>query len=232
MLPGTRKLLKGQKDPDYHWKYYIDQHRPDAYKASKVRYDPVIKEINELNTHLPLDQRSDARLVGEKLLVNGQLYMDPVSPPSFKELYEIPHHLELAIKSLTVAYSTPTNVDKNTFRGYALEISSFDEVKVAYQKLKIEEKYATHIMMACSFEQNSKELFWSCDDGEDNGGHEILKVIREMKMKNIAAFVARWKVGANMGPKRFKCISQNARAVIQKIKVKNEIRNSVPEITE
>ena len=107
-----------------------------------------------------------------------------------------------------IEYSQPINVAGNTFQGYALVVDSFNEINFAYQKLKIEEKQATHIMMACSIGHSKEHQEWSCDDEEHNGGLEIQKVLAEGRNMDIAVFIARWKAGANMGGKCFKCIQE------------------------
>ena len=196
-----KTLHGGKSDPEFHWKYFIDKHRPEIHKAANTRYKPQMKKLRIENESLPADQQKSYRVIGDKLYVNDEEQKDPISPPTFKELYELPHHVEIMLQSLEINYSQPLQVAGNSFKGYSITVESFEDINLAYQKLKIEEKQATHILMACSIGSGKDRHEWSCDDGEHNGGFEIQKVLSEIKATNVAVFVARWKAGANMGGK-------------------------------
>ena len=218
-----KSLLKNKTDTDYHWRYFMDKQRPDIHKAAYKRRSPHMRQIRKDNEGLPADQQKKYNLIGDRFYVDGEEVKDPVSPPTFKELYELPHHVEVMLRNLELQYSQPVHAANNTFTGYSLSVESFQEINLAYQKLKIEEKQATHIMMACSIGYGKERKEWSCDDGEHNGGFEIQKVLSEFQATNVAVFVARWKVGANMGGKRFKCIHEVARHALRKLKMKEEM---------
>ena len=221
---SKKTLLKDQTDPDFHWKFFMNEHQPDIHKAAKKCYKKRVCQVYKENDHLPSDQKCIPRVIVDHLYINVELSPDPITPPTFKELYQLPHQVEIILRDLTIEYSQPLNVAGNTFQGYALAVDSFNEINFVYQKLKIEEKQVMHIMMACSIGIGKERQEWSCNDGEHNRGLEIQKVLAEGKNTDIAVFVVCWKAGANMGGKRFKCIQEVARKVVQKLKMKEELK--------
>ena len=46
---NKRQVLKGQKDPQFHWKFFIDLQRPDTDRAAQIRYREMMSEMIEEN---------------------------------------------------------------------------------------------------------------------------------------------------------------------------------------
>ena len=92
-----------------------------------------------------------------------------------------------------------------------------------YRKLKYEERYATHNMMGCAFQDGPNVESFSCDDGEASGGLEILNLLNSLKAVGCAVFVIRWELGDNMGSHRFGCIKAVAKQALEKLKTMVEL---------
>lgn len=92
-------------------------------------------------------------------------------------------------------------IKKSKFYGYCFEVKTEEEIKTILEKLKKENKKATHICYAYSLSSNGvlKEKF--CDDNEPNGtaGRPILEVIKKKNLTNIVVFVVRYFGGIKLG---------------------------------
>ena len=109
------------------------------------------------------------------------------------------------------------------FKAFCSDISSYDEASLAYKKIKLDNIYASHIMMACVFKNGSNLEVFSCDDGEDGGGLTIQKMMLDSQFYGHALFIIRWKLGGNIGARRFCCIEAVVQKVIKKVKMKGEL---------
>ena len=92
-------------------------------------------------------------------------------------------------------------IKKSKFYGYSFDVTNEEEIKILLEKLKKENKKATHICYAYSINYNGcyKEKF--CDDNEPNGtaGRPILEVIKKKNLNNIVVFVVRYFGGIKLG---------------------------------
>ena len=95
--------------------------------------------------------------------------------------------------------SAPYTLSDSTFKAFCTDISSYAEASLAYKKIKLENIYASHIMLACVFKNGSSLEVFSCDDGEDSGGLTLQKMMLDSQFYGHALFVIRWKLGGNMG---------------------------------
>lgn len=92
-------------------------------------------------------------------------------------------------------------IKKSKFYGYAYDVSSEEEIKTHLEKLKKENKKATHICYAYSLLSNGVQKEKFCDDNEPNGtaGRPILEVIKKKNMNNVVVFVVRYFGGIKLG---------------------------------
>ena len=155
--------------------------------------------------------------------MDGEIVADPVVVPSPKELLtNSALDLEL-LDNIKCEQSNSYTLSDSTFKAFAIQVENFGQANVAYKKVKLENIFTSHIMMACAIKDGPDIAVFSCDDGEDLAGAELEKLIREHSFYNYALFVARWKLGGNMGSRRFKCIQSVESQVIKKVKTKAEL---------
>ena len=107
----------------------------------------------------------------------------------------------------------------NNFQAFAIKVASFQDVELAYCRVKKENVYATHVMMACYFEKPGEgDILFSCDDGEHEAGLEIEKELKDNGISNLAVFVTRYRFKHfELGPKRFIAIREVTKKVLQKV---------------
>ena len=149
---------------------------------------------------------------------------DPAEVPSPIDLFSLDLIDRNKLDDILFDDSTSYEMSGSTFKAFCTPIESYREVTEAYQCIKLDHLFASHIMMSCLFSEGSKTRSFNCDDGETGGGNEIEKLMKQENFKGYAIFVVRWKAGGNIGPPRFACILNVASQVIRKARIKEEIR--------
>ena len=227
MVWDKRQCLNGQRDPYFKWKFFVDLQCPDVFKAAHNRYKGAMEKVladNEGKEH-----PSTPKVRGTKLFVDGEMVPDPIYVPTPKDILLLSLKDHERLESIIIEESTSYTLSDSTFKAFCSKVTSYEEVKRVYQKLKIDHVYATHIMMACAFKEGPGVEIFSCDDGEDGGGLLLEKMISSAELLDHALFVARWKLGGNMGAHHFKCIEAVATQVIRTVKTKEEMRPASPQ---
>lgn len=98
---------------------------------------------------------------------------------------------------------------------------SVDQVKLAYTKMFQDNPSADHIAMACKV--NGQEAF--NDNGEFGSGVRILRAIQASGLDNVALYMTRQYGGVNLGPRRFKIMTDLAELALEKL---DDMRNRRP----
>ena len=220
----NRQCLKGKTNSEFGWKYFIDLQRPEVFHAANARYKPAYDKVLKDNESKDPHSQSTPKIHGARLFVDGEIVADPVSVPTPKELLSNSSlDLEL-LDNIKVDQSKPYTLSDSTFKAFAIAIENFGQANVAYKKVKLENLFATYVIMACAFKQpNGAIASCSCDDGEDMAGVLLERLMKEENFLGYVLMVAQWKLGGNMGQRRFKCIMSVALQVIKQIKTKKEL---------
>ena len=216
----NRTCLKGQKDPDYHWKYFVDIQKPESHRAANARYKDAIQKCHRKNRNKPENEKEIPKIKGNKFFINGELIPDPIFVPGPEKMLKVSPADKEELNDIDFDSAPAYNLMRSSFEA---TVYSFNDVERAYLRLKLDHLYATHIMMGCVFNDNGGVSSFSSDEGEEGGGVEVLKILAESSVENYAVFVLRWKLGGDMGPSRFKCIAAVTKKVIQKMKIKKEL---------
>ena len=194
------------------------------FKAANNRYKSAIDKVLADNEGKEVQHRSIPKVTGNKFFVNGEMQCDLIYVPSPQDLICLSLTDREELDQITFKESVPYTLSDSTFKAFCSDISSYDEASLAYKKIKLENIYASHIMMACVFKIGTKLEVFSCDDREDGGGLTIQKMMLDSQFYGHALFVIRWKLGGNMGAQHFRCIKAVVQKVIEKVKVKGELR--------
>ncbi|KAF0442096.1 DNA repair protein rad10 [Gigaspora margarita] len=119
--------------------------------------------------------------------------------------------------------STPTNIyhssrikdRRSIFVAHAKRVETKQEVDSFLNHIKIEEKNATHNVLAFRLESSDGTIIEeSDDDGEKHAGERVLNLLKTLDAKNVAVIVTRWFGGISLGPVRFEHIVKCAREVL------------------
>ncbi|XP_053620101.1 protein IMPACT-like [Plodia interpunctella] len=106
---------------------------------------------------------------------------------------------------------------KSSFQGHAAEVHSIEDVKAVLAKLKQNKKIqnATHNMYAYRIELPRGCVQDCADDGEAHAGARMLRLLRLLGQARALVVVSRWYGGIQLGPDRFRHISNATRQVLQ-----------------
>ena len=156
-----------------------------------------------LNRKLPMSHQVTMKHRNGRFLINSEEYVDPVEVPSNKTM--LLSSEEFSIQKAQIHKGTLKSAKGSNFYAYAKMINSIEEVHEAYATVKADHLSATHIMCGCRI-FGSKFFYLQnySDDGEHNGGRQILNALKDLKVWNIAVFVVRYHDGPNLGKLRFK----------------------------
>ena len=202
--------LKGQKNAKGEH-YSIDRARTEEDRETQNRH----REIQVENRRMPVSHQQTITVKNGGLIINKSRYRKKVVPPTNREMLLMSAKSEEAINEAKIADGDSKSLQGSTFASYAVAVKSWSEIQKAYQKVKANNMSATHIMCGYRiFGSNSSALQDYSSDGEHFGGKQILDILKEQKVWNLAVFVVRFKNGPSLGPKRFDLIKETTRSAI------------------
>ena len=217
---NSRRSLAG-KQSDEGFKFFVALTKPAVIRAADRRYAGKIKQIIEEDKNKKKEEKRFAKVVNGKLYVADQYQPDPIEPPSLHRRMKLQETQGELINSFEVLSSSIYPLEgSNNFQAFAIRVGSFKSVELAYCRIKKENVYATHTMMACYFqeEDSTQEILFSCDDGEYEAGMEIEKELKNNGIANLAVFVTRYRFKRyELGPKRFIAIREVTKRVLAKV---------------
>ena len=164
------------------------------------------------------------KVTGNKFFIDGEMQCDPIYVPTPQDLICVSLSDREELEAVMFEESAPYTLSDSTFKAFCTDISSYSAASLAYKKIKLENIYASHIMMACVFKNGDNLEVFSCDDDEDGGSLTLQKMMLDSQFYRHALFVIRWKLGGNMGAQRFRCIEAVVQKIIEKVKMKKELR--------
>ena len=209
-------LLGDKEDEEFQFKYYVHRNMPEAHCAIKDKYYTDIKKFREDNrTADEGEPKTSFYFNGEKFFVNGELVEEDIHPPTLRDMLSIDPSMQTRMDAFQFVSAGPKELKDSTFQGFAVQISSLDEVDLAYMKVRQMKRYADHIMLAYRI-QESESLKQGCaHDKEYYGDVEILKEIKKANAINIAVFVAHEYGGIPLSQVRFEIIRELAKIAIE-----------------
>lgn len=192
-------------------KFYINQQLPEAIAEQKREICQIIKEKQKGEEQLPQSSRSRILVKNNKVFINGQLIRKTITPPSVSSLFpEEDQQKRIDAIKLRTFRSKPDA--GSTFRVTIFRPDSLEQVKLAYVKMFQNYSTADHIAVACKID--GQEAY--NDNAEFGAGMKMMKAIRESGLDNVVLFMIRQYGGINLGPRRFKIISDLATIALQK----------------
>ncbi|RVE40130.1 hypothetical protein evm_015221 [Chilo suppressalis] len=142
--------------------------------------------------------------------------------PDRKAVNKVTKSLEaLEIKCPEITHGEVIIDRKSIFQGHAAEVHDINEVFAVMAKLKQNKKisHAKHNMYAYRIERKTTKgttIIQDCDeDGEAQAGGRMMHLMNILDQKNTLVVVTRWYGGIQLGPDRFRHITNAARQAIQ-----------------
>ena len=217
---NSRRTLAG-KQSEEGFKFFVALTKPAVIRAADRRYAGKIKQIIEEDKDKEKKDKRFAKVLNGKFYIADQYQPDPIEPPTLKRRMELQATQSELINSFEVLESSIYPLEgSNNFQAFAIRVASFKNVEMAYCRIKKDNVYATHTMMACYFQEegSSEEVLFSCDDGEYEAGMEIEKELKNNGIANLAVFVTRYRFKRyELGPKRFIAIREVTKRVLAKV---------------
>ena len=122
-------------------------------------------------------------------------------------------------KFIQIAHGEPLVDRKSTFQAHLAKVESMNDVFHVLDTLKQNKKIesASHNIWAYRIENNPGGIIMhDCDDdGENNAGSRLLKLLEILNVKNVLVVVSRWYGGILLGADRFKHINNVARDLLE-----------------
>ena len=237
----------GNKEPNVIIAYFQSMY--DKRQVMKYKY--MLKNFRTrqgnkvfINTYTPMIQQErkkvDAKIHTENkqratpleikytkgaLMIQGETYKPKIATPTPKDLVDLkPEELEEILK-LPLHTSTSAKIvqDKSIFEGYTAAVSSYQQIRKLYIKMKLIQPAARHIV--CAYYLPGEDTHYTqgfCDDGEPAAGRTAMNLLLENHMVNRVVFISRKYGGIRMGSDRFECYASAARNVL-KDNPKNEV---------
>lgn len=196
--------------------YFINEQLPDVMAEDRKYAQMWIRE----NKSKPVNDQLQMKIHKNKLRINNEPYQRKVMPPMASEILRM-HPQELsATHQAPTLYGGSKLIEGSEFISYAVKVSSVEEVRVAYRKLRVKYADASHILSAYRLDPpNGPYNQEGVDDGEYAGGRCLLAFLQENQVLNTAVFIVRFYGGKHIGSARFDAIRYLAGVACAKLGV-------------
>lgn len=194
--------------------FYLNEQLPEKLSEDRRYAQHWIRE----NKAKPTNDQLPMKITRNALRINNVPYKKKIKAPSAAEILRLdPEELSTTRKASTV-FGDSKLVECSEFISYAAKISTIEDVRVAYRKLRIKYADATHIMSAYRLDPpNGPFNQEGTDDGEYGAGRALVTYLQDIKIVNVAVFVIRFYGGKKIGPARFDVIKSLARTALHKL---------------
>lgn len=205
--------LKGLKNDKDRY-YYLNEQLPDQLAEDRRYAQQWIKE----NRSKPVDNQLQMKIHKNRLRINNEPYVKKVKPPKAAEILRLDPDDLATTKNASTIYGDSKLHEGSEFISYAAKITTVEQVRVAYRKLRIKYADATHISSAFRLDPpNGPFNQEGVDDGEHASGRCLLGLLQEHKVVNVAIFMVRFYGGKHIGGARFDITRNLAMKALQKI---------------
>ena len=208
---AAKSQLKGVNDAGNQ--IYINDYLPPATQEKRRRE----KDIKNLNKFRGSNDKYDFSYSKGNLMVQSEIYKKKVLPPKPSDLIDIEPEEIGKILKLKIDRTADIAMEKSIFLGYSAVVENHVQIRQLYQKLKLVQPSARHIV--CAYYLPGEPEYYNqdyCDDGECGAGRVILELLKRQNMTNRVVFVARKYGGSKLGPDRMNCYIESAVNVLQK----------------
>ena len=207
--------------------YYINNQLTQANQEKECKYRKIIRH----NASLAGMGKRNMVLKKGNLLIDGQVFREPVVPPGIAEVVYPCDQKHVDRMSVHAGDIQCKDICK--FQGYCVEAVSLADVRATYTKICRLHLSALHI--ACAYRLPGPDHANLCgyeDDGEHGAERTIHQVLEDKNVFNKAIYVVRDYGNRHLGKIRFQMFSAAAKTALIKHAVnqdhkKSRIHNSV-----
>lgn len=203
------KNLKGKKINGVQC--FVSSQLPEAANENK-RY---INNTLFHNKKQPASKKLPLTVKFGQLHYKGKPMEKKVRPPSPFDMLSLLDPEIDALNDLKFSKGVPEEEHESMFHSYAISVTNHTEVNRAYKSLRLRHGQATHV--SCAYKLRSVAPPYNeggCDDDEHGAVRNMLPLLQDNNMENVAVFVIRYFGGIKLGPKRFDIIRKVAASAL------------------
>lgn len=201
--------LKGQKQDGIQC--FVSSQLPEEANEKRRNISAAMFE----NKKKPASQRMPLSVKQGTLMFNNKPIEQKVQPPTPGQLLRLSDSDLEQLEGIKMAKGLHEEQDENMFVAYATSVTNHSEINQAYKKMRLMHGEATHV--ACAYKLRSVKAPYNqggADDGEHGATRNMLQVLQDGDLNNIAVFMVRYFSGVKLGPRRFKLIKTVMSAAI------------------
>ena len=147
--------------------------------------------------------------------MNNEEYKSPIIVPDGMKLLNLKPDEEEALKAIKVQQGMTIEEGGAAFTGFVTDVDNYVEVNAAYEWVKYYNTGARHIICTCVLPGDNVLETQAYEDDEEHGaGRRLLDYLTSTGATNHAVFVTREYNGKHIGPIRFECMINAAKAAI------------------
>ena len=208
-------------------KVYINDYTPQATQEKRMK-ELQIRQLNASS-----ENPMKVSYIKGKMAFQGETYAPKIATPTPKDMVDLtPEEIDEILKTPIESASSKIQKDKSIFESYISSVSSVQEIRRLYVKMKLIQPLARHIICAFMIPGEPKAYnIGYCDDGEPGAGNVVLQFMRKNELYNRVIFVSRKYGGIRMGMDRFDCYVEAAQKVASE-NTQNKVLKSRQPITD
>ena len=214
--------LKGQKN--VRRRLFMVKDEEDAQQTEN-RY--IYRELLKENDALPTDDKLTIKFKRGEVMVNNQVLEKTVHAPTSKSLLKLSTQQQEEVKSCKL-HPTDEHTEKGSeYYTFVQKVRSVEDVQKGLYKARLKFPDATHVSCGYRLQRPTGPYDQQGhDDLEYGAGRNILAVLKDKKVLNIAVYIVRYYGGENLGPRRFKIVKMLTESAISTYQFKLRQRNS------
>lgn len=176
-----------QNDKKRH--YYLNEQLPDRLSEDRRYAQLWIKD----NKSKPVNDQLPMKIYKNKLHINNVPYQRKVKPPKAAEILRLDTDELESVRRAPTVFGASQMQGGSEFISYASKVSSVEEVRVAYRKLRVKYADAAHIVSAYRLNPPNGPFNQEAnDDGEHSAGRVLLSLLQEENITEVALFRVRF----------------------------------------
>ena len=181
----------------------------------RKRERQIISDLGELSKQEDIEIKVEYTKAG--LTVQGQPYRKMILPPTPKELISLSLQELDKILKIPMTRGQEVRQDNSMFTAYTAEVSTHQQIREMYMRIKLAKPEARHIVCAYIIPGQHHTSRDFQEDGELGAGRALLQFMELNQLKNRVIFVVRFYGGIKIGASRFTCYKQAAMNAVQKV---------------
>lgn len=213
-------VLKGKKNANQQV-LFVSEQIPEGITETRKGLSKRVSTLRDQEASKPKDQRRQVKVIGEHVVVGGEVAKLEVHTPQPYELFpDVNEQKRINAINQKIVESEPKYSMNSSFVGLAVGVNSIQDTNLAYKAVMQRFPFMDHVMMAYQFKPQDGQpvKHGACDDMEFGGGTCVAKFLQQKKIKDIAVFVVRRYGGIHLGLDRFKAIEEVAGNAVQKLR--------------